>query len=965
MTDKTASTEVNEDGSRDDSTRTLDSSDSLDDRRMLAPGRQIDRYLIIAKLGAGGMGVVFAAYDPKLDRKIAIKLLGGHGIGSRSARERLQREAQALAKLDHPNVVGVFDVGTHEDLLFVTMEFVAGQTLGAWMRSVESPRPWKQVLEVFMAAGRGLAAAHEAGLVHRDFKPDNVMLGEDGRVRVMDFGLARVVQGNALREQLELSDAPVERLTKSGAMVGTVMYMPLEQFRGQGVDARSDQFSFCVALYEALYGERPFAGTTVSALKAAVHGERIGKPPENTSVPAWLREVVVRGLARDAERRWPSMQVLLDALGNDPVPRRRRRLLAGGLLVALAGGVGWVTDALQADAQFCKHAAKKLDGVWDKDRRAAVEQAILGTELSYAPGTWERVEWGLDVYAAAWAAAREQACEATRHGEQSDELMDLRMACLDERLSLMGKTIDELARADAALVENAAQAVLGLPGLERCADIEALMAEIAPPENPVAAMRVAALDEQLLEAKAKDVTGRYVEALTLADTVVVEAATLDYEPLMARASLRQGLLQKNLDRYEDAEVTLRQALDAALACGMRAEAADASTELVGIVGYRQAKPDQARRWVELSKPLVRAAGTPEAQAFWLTELGNLAAFEGKFADAREYHEDALAIFEQALGPEHPQIAVTLNNLGNAAGAEGKLAEARDYYERALAITKEVRGPEHPEVSVALGNLGIVAKNEGKFAEARDYSQQALAIKEKTLGPEHLEVAFVLNTLGSLADLEGKYAEARGYYDRALVIVEKALGPEHPVTAALLNNLGVVAESERKLEEARGYYERALAIKEKALGSEHPDIVLSLNNLGNALYQQGKLDEARGHYERALAIAEKALSPDHPDIGYPATALGRVLIDLGKPVEALQQLERALSIRTAHAGDPTQLAETRFVLARALWEAPAGQGRDRVRGRELAELARTTYAEAGKGSARHLSDVETWLIEHPE
>ena len=404
-----------EDNPSEHSTRTLLGSDPRRDRaaapeiwERFAPGQLIDRYLVISKIAAGGMGVVFAAYDPKLDRKVALKLLLGRSGNSSVARERLQREAKALARLGHPNVVNVFDVGAHDGQVFVAMEFVAGQTLGAWMRARASPRPWKDVLEVFMAAGRGLAAAHGAEMIHRDFKPDNVMIGDDGRVRVMDFGLAPAVQDDAFERTQSDTHERDNRLTVTGTMMGTPAYMPLEQFHGRSVDARSDQFSFGVALYEALYGQRPYVAARVEELLAALEGEQIGKPPAGTSVPTWLRDVVVRALAREPPRRWPSMQALLDALEADPVPRRRRRLATGGLLVSLTAGIVWVSTALRADAQTCEHARDKLAGSWDEDRRAAVEQVILGTQLGYAEETWERVEQHLDAYAEAWAAAYEQ-----------------------------------------------------------------------------------------------------------------------------------------------------------------------------------------------------------------------------------------------------------------------------------------------------------------------------------------------------------------------------------------------------------------------------------------------------------------------------------------------------------------------------------------------------------------------------
>ena len=367
-------------------------------------GHAIGRYLLLSQLGAGAMGIVYAAYDPELDRKVALKLLKHHGGDVAASRKRLQREAQALAKLDHPNVVSVHDVGVHKDRLFVAMEYVAGKTLGSWMAEAKAlptasgrrpsagpeqvlrARPWREVLEVFMQAGRGLAAAHEAGLVHRDFKPDNVMLNADGRVRVMDFGLARgdggeaTARGDAVERTVRGAAPVLSGLTQVGAIIGTPAYMSLEQFEARDVDARSDQFSFCVALYEALYGERPFTGDTIAALTEALRAEAIREAPRGNVVPGWVRAVVLRGLARAPEARFGSMEALLDALAADPAARRRRRLFGAGLALAMVlsawGIVKLVIRIGQSEAVIAEQASEI-----DEKNAALREQLAAQTRL--------------------------------------------------------------------------------------------------------------------------------------------------------------------------------------------------------------------------------------------------------------------------------------------------------------------------------------------------------------------------------------------------------------------------------------------------------------------------------------------------------------------------------------------------------------------------------------------------------
>ena len=305
--------------------------------RTLTVGDRVGRYLVLSALGAGGMGVVFSAYDPQLDRKVALKLLrAGITYNTKDARTRLRREAQAIAQLSHPNVVAVYDVGsTEEDDLYIAMEFVEGDTLTTWLK--QYPRTWREIVDVFLQAARGLMAAHSVGLLHRDFKPDNVLVGHDGRVRVTDFGLARstFTPEEGAKPRAEMTALNVE-LTATGTVLGTPRYMAPEQLTGPDIDARADQFSFCVALYEALYGTHPLPGaTSVSMLEK---NEKALPPPES-KVPAALGKCIMRGLERDRAKRFPGMSTLVGEL-QPPQPRAAVRNIAFAALgVVLLAGV--------------------------------------------------------------------------------------------------------------------------------------------------------------------------------------------------------------------------------------------------------------------------------------------------------------------------------------------------------------------------------------------------------------------------------------------------------------------------------------------------------------------------------------------------------------------------------------------------------------------------------------------------
>ena len=350
---------------------------------VLAIGDRVGRYLVLSTLGAGGMGQVFAAYDPQLDRKIALKVLRANlGANAKEARARLKREAQAIAQLNHPNVVGVYDVGTTGDTddVYIAMEFVEGDTLTTWLK--RWPRTWREILEVYHQAARGLMAAHSVGLLHRDFKPDNVLVGGDGRVRVTDFGLARSLFGiddsgrgatEAVQPRPDGSPLHVD-LTATGTVLGTPRYMPPEQLMGPNIDARSDQFSFCVALYEALYSKHPLEGSTsVSMLE---HGKEALPPPEGTRVPSSVAKAVMRGLAKERTQRWPTMAALVSEL-TPPVKHARGRTAA----VAM---VGVIVLGVAAAAVMASHRPQMItaDGPDSDTIRVLVDQInILETQV--------------------------------------------------------------------------------------------------------------------------------------------------------------------------------------------------------------------------------------------------------------------------------------------------------------------------------------------------------------------------------------------------------------------------------------------------------------------------------------------------------------------------------------------------------------------------------------------------------
>jgi tetratricopeptide (TPR) repeat protein len=782
----------------------------------LVRGASIGRYVVLGMVGRGGMGEVYAAYDPELDRKVAVKLLRvrpGNGVSFVEGRQRTLREAQAIARLQHPNVVVVYDVGTFQDQVFIAMEFVEGTTLSMWLHEVE--RSWREVLKVFVAAGRGLLAAHDKGLVHRDFKPDNVMVGRDDLVRVMDFGLARQVsapgagttergmpalpraqpdgEGAAILATLVLNGPPPAEsessssgafevlLTRPGAMMGTPAYMAPEQFLGTPTDARTDQFSFCVALYEALYGERPFSGQNMIALTANVVQGHMDEVPAMRKVPPWLRRVLVRGLSPDAGARYPSMKELLAALERDPAVGRRRAALAGAALVLpLLVGLG-VRQTAADHQSVCGGAAERLTGIWEvgrapgnpSPRQEAIRKAFMATGKTYAADAFASVSRVLTGYAQGWAGMYREACEATHvRGEQSAEVLDLRMSCLQDRLSGLRALTHVFTEASGEVVENAVGAANALSSLDRCADVALLRSVVTLPEDPAARARVAELRRRVADVKALFDSGRWHDALVRVRPIAAEVRVLGYQPLLAETLAIMGNIQQKSTDVAEAERTLVEALWAADASRHDEVRAEVATNLVWVAGTLENEPGQALRWAKTADAILQRLGGHELlQAWLLNDRAGVYNLQGKLDEAVRANEEALALKEKALGPDHPDVGISEGNLAIVLGDLGRNQEALAHLDRAVAVLEKGYGADHPDVATQLSNRGEVLNALGRHREARASFERALIIWERELGLDHRNLAYPLTGLGESWLAEGDPQSALAPLERAFKIRE--------------------------------------------------------------------------------------------------------------------------------------------------------------------------------------------------
>ncbi len=868
------------------------------------PGqRLVDRYTVLQALGEGGMGLVVAAYDERLNRRVALKLLAGKAERETNRHEhdeheaRLVREAQAMARLNHPNVVAVYDSGRLEQgTFFIAMEFVEGQTLGAWCQ--ESKRTWKDIVQAYVQAARGLGAAHAVGLIHRDFKPLNVLVSREGRVLVTDFGIARA--DDSTPEESPGPMAPTEAwstpLTVPGLVVGTAKYMAPELFQGQVADVRSDVFAFCVALYEALYEQPAFSGDSQAEKLEAKAAGRFAAVPSKSPVPAWVGRAVMQGLAANPLSRPASILALVQALEDDPQVKRRARLrmaLSGAvtLVVGSATSVAW----MQSRGPGCHSMERRLTDVWDASVKGKVKAALMATGLSYAADVAPRLEQVLDGYAASWVKMSEEVCEASGTGANSN-LAVLREACLERKRTQL-RTLTELLSAgpDVQLLSKAVQAAGALPPVEYCADARALTARVPPPEEPVLRAEVDRLQEKVERLATLFEAGKSAEGLAQAQEVLHDVERVDYAPLKAQALYVTARLEEGAGQYPAAEARIRKAIPLASRGGDALTHALAWNLLSNVVGYRQARFDDALGLELTMESALESADDARARGSALNTLGLIFAHKGKHQEALDRIERSLELRKKTFGAIHPDVAQSESNMGLVYFLMGKFPEALERFSQSLELREKILGSAHPEVAQSLNNVGAMLFKMGRCQEALPRHQRALVIQTNALGPEHPDVAASRTNLGSDLQCVHRYAEALEQFELSLKLQEKALGPTHPNVGGLLNNLGLVYGNLGRDEEALLHHRRALTLWKKAFGDEHPNVFESLFNQGDVLRRLHKTAEAIELHEYALAHQEKLFGADNPDVALTLRSLGRDLTAAGRLSEAYVIEQRSLQI----------------------------------------------------------------------
>jgi eukaryotic-like serine/threonine-protein kinase len=916
-------------------------------RPWLQIGDPVGRYRVERFLASGGMGQLYVASDPTLGRLVALKLVRAD-LG-RDGAAGLLVEAQAMARVSHANVVAVHDVGALGAETFIAMELVEGETLASWQLVARS---WREVVAAYLQAGRGLQAAHAAEIVHGDFKPANALIRPDGRVQVTDFGLARA-ELDAGQEPVAGGDALLRTTTARG-MLGTPAYMAPEQFRGERAGKPGDQFAFCVACWEALYGERPFAGDELEELAANVTAGRRRPPPAGAAVPARLRRILERGLSADPADRHRSMDELVAALERLRLSPSRRPAIAltaaAAAVIALAAAAAYgATRGDEADAA-CEHAARRAAAVWNPEARAALRAAFLATETVYGEAAARTLEQRFDRQAALFTREHRQTCLEPPRTSDAAALVAERRACLDAGLLELEAMRDRLLAGGEEVLDAAVRAAFGLADLRLCAEVRDQVGRARLPEDAVIAARIAALRRRKAELDAAWRTGGAAAVVGELEALAAQAAATGYRPLEADTFSALSLVQVNLERWDQARDSAHRSLQAAQAIGSGSMVARSAIRLAQIVGRDPARADEALQWADLGDSAIESLGgelaAPELRAA-------LASARGQIFQQRGDYDGALAQFEERARHEraahgddvHHHLAATDQELGATLYRLGRFAEAATATERAISSNEQIFGDRHFSLVTPLTQLGAARERLGDLDGAIAAHRRAGELSATAYGAENLRLAAVHNNLALVLERKGELAEAASLLGKAADIY-RAAGSLDRLGIALLNLAGIESSMGRQdVAVARGL--EALELLEQVFGPEHSHLGSALTVVGDALCDRGDCAAALPYFERSLAIRESTLGREHPSLAFSLFGLARVHGAAGEHRRAIPLLERALAVATPSARPATGLA-----LAKAIWQGR----RDRRRASAVARAALEGADDELRGR------IETWLAE---
>jgi eukaryotic-like serine/threonine-protein kinase len=840
----------------------------------LPPGSLIDRYQILAFVGRGSFGVVYAAFDPKLDRRVALKLL--HADGGVDE-DRFLGEVRAMAKVSDPGVVAIYDAGRFDDRSYIAMEYIDGATLRAWLAA--EPRSVEAITAAFVQAGRGLAAAHACGIIHRDFKPDNVLVRANETVAVTDFGLAERA-GRSHNEDAWL--------------VGTPAYMAPEALQRETVDVRADVYSFCVALYEAMFGAHPFPATTMTELVTAIaRGPRV---PRDSRFPRHVRDAVIAGLAAKPSERPQTMTLLLRELQYSP--RSKRRWLTGaGVIVAATTAIAIRSMGAPDEQSSCSVRARdQVSAIWNADRRSTVRSALEQSNSPIGRDAAPRVEIVLDRYAASWQSAWIGACEARDTRSNAVDLTERRLDCLERRRQQWAALVGTLAHPDERTVLNASTATYALPAVETCRGerwLPGLSVNVAD-------TRFSAAHAAIANAQVFADLGRTVDGLAALVSPLGLAVETGDRALEAEARLVEGDLRRAVEPRA-AEAPLHAAAIAASAAGRLDLESAAKILLVQTLAHSQLRLEEVGLAAKYAEALVDRLGDPLATADYRYARALAEWSIGGSGRSLPFDIGTLIAQLTVRGNDHPKTAEAQNSLAVTLFELEKLDASIALEHRAIETRERLQGPEHPETLNAKGNLAYALAERGDIVEARQLQESVAAGRERLFGPDYFLLSETWLRLSRLYQWElGRSDDALAAGRKALAIDTKEFGESSSEAIASMANLARILAARGEHDEAERVSAQALAIADRNLPAEHLLSRTALLARGYALERAGRCKEAIPLLELLDHRASDA-STGRSDLVVGLVAHAHCRVAAGDPRAAEAVLLRALALREETRG----------------------------------------------------------------
>jgi serine/threonine protein kinase/tetratricopeptide (TPR) repeat protein len=904
-----------------------------DEQHVLGAGDRFAGFQIRKFLGRGAMGVVYEAWDPTLERRVALKLLRSP---SRRAAERLLREARALARLDHPGVVRIWAADVHRGAVYIAMELVEGQNLREWLKT---RRSWDEVLPVLIGAGRGLGAAHAAGVIHRDFKPENVLVGWDGQARVLDFGIARIstqhpdhlsstVDGSQTSDgegegeghcgsgplSGSFAGLPIEEeLTEAGALIGTLLYMAPEQHQRERADERSDQFGFCTTLFEAIYGAHPFPARTRSELAVLVAEGDVRFPNDDHSkAPRWLERVILKGLSPNRELRFATMDDLIDALERHPRRRRaRNRALSAAAVLAGAVTLGLMVPRAEPENP-CVDVASELEEVLGESQRQKIAKRFAAVKNPWAGEMAKLVDEELAAWGGRWIEARTEVCELRHTHRDATALDERREACLAQQLAeaaALGAVLTDSVPTEAQerVLANAERAVTMLEDPQLC------IGDDPPIGRVVVTGEHHELVEELFEIEVLALAGGDNRTLDRARTLVEKIrqlpsneandSLLGYSLVaLAEAELLEG-------NSKTTEALLHEAIRVAERIAAEALRAQALIDLGWLLAITPGRAREAVPLLEDLAPLVERLGNRYDLIRQRQALAEALLANGDTVNARRIYEGLLG---DASAPRKVHFT-TLLGLGRVAAAEQDYEAALEHNQAALAKL-ELYGSDSPLRATPLTNIGDALINLERYGEARQALERGLELR------------------------------------RALLEVEASAGNRRLLGESLMN-LANLESRTGNTEAAAAAYREALALLPE---DDHANRSLVLFNLGVDHQVAGRHVQAHANYDEALRLAERVLPLDSKQVVGARLGVGSMLVTLGRAAEARAPLERCLADWPASMQGTFDEAELKFALARTEVALDGWSVESESRANEAAELYRK-LGDSGSAEA-----IDAWL-----